>query len=141
MADPHRVALIRGEPLFAPLSLATVEHLASCLQPVHLDDGDYLIRQGERGRSFFLIDEGRAEVTRDGRAVRVVGPGAGLGEIALLDDVPRTASVKAIGPLQALSVERDEFLEAVTGHVVSRSLARERTVDLRAADAEGVALH
>lgn len=141
MADPRQLALIRGEPLFAPLSLATVEHLAACLDPARFDDGDFLIRQGEPGRSFFLIDQGTAAITRDERLVRVVGSGAGIGEIALLDDVPRTASVQAVGEVRAFSIEREEFLEAVTGHVVSRSLARERTLELRAADAEGVALH
>jgi cyclic nucleotide-binding protein/MFS transporter len=141
LTDPHRIDRIRGEPMFAPLSLATVEHLASRLELVRFDDGDYVIRQGDPGRTFFLIDEGSAEVSRDGQALRILGPGAGFGEIALLDDVPRTASVRAIGPVAAFSIDRDEFLEAVTGHVVSRSLAHERTVDLRAADAERLALH
>lgn len=141
LTDPHRIDRIRGEPIFAPLSLATVEHLASCLELVRFDDGDDVIRQGEPGRTFFLIDEGSAEVSLDGQTLRTLGPGAGFGEIALLDDVPRTASVRAIGPVAAFSIDRDEFLEAVTGHVVSRSLARERSVDLRTADAERLALH
>ena len=141
MADPRRVALLRGEPLFTPLSLATVEHLAACLEPVRFDEGEFLIRQGEAGRSFYLIDGGSAAVTQDDRRLRVLGPGAGCGEIALLDDVPRTASVQAMGEVHAFSLERDEFLEAVTGHVVSRARARERTSGMRKADAETLALH
>jgi MFS family permease len=141
LTDPHRIDRIRGEPIFAPLSLATVEHLASALQLVQFDDGEYVIRQGDPGRTFFLIDEGSAAVSRDGRPLRTLGPGAGFGEIALIDDVPRTASVRAIGPLTAYSIDRDEFLEAVTGHVISRSLARERSAELRSADAERIVLN
>ena len=72
----RRVELIRGEPLFAPLSLATVEHLAAALTPVAFADGDWLMREGEPGVDYVLIDTGSAEVSQDGTG----RPDAGAGQ-------------------------------------------------------------
>ena len=120
----RRCALIRAQPLFAPLSLATVEHLAARLTPFTLDDGVLLIREGDAGDGYFLIDEGQVEVRQGDRSLRELGPGAGVGEIALLRDVPRTASVVARGPVSGFSLDRASFLEAVTGHGDSHATAR-----------------
>ena len=139
--DPRRVELIRGEPLFAPLSLATVEHLAASLVVRDYDDGAWLMREGDPGHELVLIDTGSAEVSRDGRSIRSLGPGGAAGEIALLENVPRTASVQAIGPVRAFSLERDAFLEAVTGHARSREVAGRRSREIHAADEERVRLH
>ncbi len=141
VADVRRVQLIRGDPLFAPLSLATVEHLAAALQPVAFDDGDWLIREGDQGQEFLLVDKGTAEVSQGRRPVRALGPGSGIGEIALMQDVPRTASVRAVGPVTAFSLGRAAFLEAVVGHAASRAAATSRVEAHRAADTERPALH
>jgi len=135
-ADVRRVQLIRGDALFAPLSLATVEHLASALQPLDLEDGDWLMREGEPGQDYVLVDTGEVEVSQAGRAVRVLGAGDGVGEIALMQDVPRTASVRAVGPVTAFSLGREAFLEAVVGHASSRAEATSRVEERLAADAE-----
>lgn len=137
----RRVELIRGDPLFAPLSLATVEHLAASLEPVAFETGAWIMREGEPGHEFILVDSGTADVSQDGRAVRTLGPGSGFGEIALMAAVPRTASVRAEGPVMAFSLDQASFLEAVTGHAVSRAVATSRVEQRLAADTERPALH
>lgn len=141
VADVRRVRLIRADPLFAPLSLATVEHLAGSLRPVAFDDGDWLMREGEPGREYLLIDTGDVEVSQAGRAVRMLGPGSGVGEIALMQDVPRTASVRAVGRVTAFSLGSGAFLEAVVGHASSRAAATSRVDARLAADTKRPALH
>lgn len=134
-AVARRVELIRLLPMFGPLSLATVEHLAARLEPVHVAAGEWLIREGERGESFLLIDRGEVAVSRDGTPLRTLGPGAGVGEISLLHDVPRTASVRATTHVDAFGLDRDAFLEAVTGHAASRETAEATARARLAADA------
>ncbi|MGH2475419.1 MAG: cyclic nucleotide-binding domain-containing protein, partial [Candidatus Limnocylindrales bacterium] len=133
-AAARRVELIRAQPLFVPLSLATVEHLAARLVPIHVDAGDWILREGDPGDSYVLIDRGEVEVSQAGRVMRTLGPGAGVGEIALLHDVPRTASVRAVGPVEAFSLDRDAFLEAVTGMPASRAAAEATAADRLASD-------
>lgn len=140
-AGARRVELLRGDQLFAPLSLATVEYLASCLVPVSFEGGAWLMREGDPGREYVLIDNGTVEVSQAGRMLRALGPGDGVGEIALLHDVPRTASVRAVGPVTAYSLDRDAFLEAVSGHAASRELASARAQQRLSADAEARDLH
>jgi len=140
-AGAGRVELLRADPLFAPLSLATVEHLASCLVPVSFEDGAWLMREGDPGREYLLIDAGAVQVSQSGRVVRTQGPGDGVGEIALLHNVPRTASVQAVGPVSAYSLDQDAFLEAVSGHAASRASASARTLERLTTDAEARDLH
>ena len=95
------------------------------LEPVAFDDGEWLMREGEPATT-------TSSSTRGGRGHpgrrRPPGhrPGSGVGEIALIKDVPRTASVRAVGPVTAFSLDRDAFLEAVTGHAASRVWPRRR---------------
>jgi CRP-like cAMP-binding protein len=81
------------------------------------------VSQGEAGHHFYVIAEGRAAVEVDGAESRELGPGDGFGEIALLRDVPRTATVRAVEPLRLYAVERDEFIAAVTGHAPTLAAA------------------
>ncbi len=82
-----------------------------------------MITQGDQGDSFYLIEEGEVEVFENGDFRRNEGPGESFGEIALLRDVPRTATVKATERTRLLRLERDQFIGAVTGHRRSRHLA------------------
>ena len=111
--------------MFAPLSLATIEHLAGSLEPASFEAGEWLMRKGEPGDRYLLIDRGEAEVSRFGEVIARLGPGDGAGEIALINDIPRTASVRAVTPLEAFALGHDDFVEAVSGHAVSQATARD----------------
>jgi MFS family permease len=121
---PEReLALLTGLPLFAPLPVATLEHLAAALAPATFAAGETIFRQGEEGDRFYVIAEGEVEVDVDGRSAGTLTPGEAFGEIALLRASPRTATVAARTALHAFTLERDEFLAAVTGHTASTAAA------------------
>ena len=133
-AAARRVELLRAQPLFAPLSLATIEHLAGSLVPVTVEAGAWLMREGEAGDRYVLIDRGEAEVSRFGEVIGQLGPGDGAGEIALINDIPRTASVRALTKIEGFALGHDDFVEAVAGHAVSRAAARGLVDERLAAD-------
>ena len=110
-------------PLFAPLSAPAIEGVARALEPVELAAGTVVIRMGEAGDRFYAIAEGEAEVSRSGTTVALLGRGTGFGEIALLEDVPRTATVTARTDLQLYALEKDPFVTAVTGHASAAQAA------------------
>ena len=130
----HELALLRGIPLFAPLDIPTVDHLALQLQERLVPAGVVVIREGEAGDRFYAIDSGRVVVTAGGEHVADLLPGGFFGEIALLKDVPRTATVTAVEDTRLLSLEREEFLAAMTGYSWSRleadRVAAERLTEL-----------
>jgi MFS family permease len=121
---PEReLRLLRGVAFFRPLQLTTIEDLAGRLEDVPFAAGTDVVRQGEPGDRFFIVESGRLEAVIDGRPVRELGPGDSFGEIALLRDVPRTATVRAIEDSRLASLAQDEFLSAVTGHTDSATAA------------------
>jgi MFS family permease len=115
--------LLRENSIFAPLPIATVERLSLDLTAVEHAAGEDVIVQGERGDRFFVIESGQVEVFENGDFRRNEGPGESFGEIALLHDVPRTATVRTTAPTRLLALEREQFLNAVTGHRRSNQLA------------------
>lgn len=115
VADPADVALLRGTSLFGPLGLASLERVARNLVRVEVLAGGAVITEGDEGDRFYLIAEGSVDVTRAGAPLATLGPGAFVGEIALLRDVPRTASVTAITDTSLRALDREHFLAAVTG--------------------------
>jgi MFS family permease len=118
--DPEALALLRQLPIFAPLSAPSIERILAELTWLELPAGHVLIRQGDAGDRFYVIATGQVEVTQDGRRLAAGGPGYSVGEIALLRNVTRTATVTTLTPVRAIAIERDRFLEAVTGHTASR---------------------
>ncbi len=119
----QRIALLRANPIFAPLPPPAVEHLASKLVPRSAEAGELIFRQGDPGDLFYVIEDGRVEISIDGEPVNDLWPGEAFGEIALLRDVPRTATAKAFEDTRLLALDRDEFIAAVTGHARSRAAA------------------
>jgi MFS family permease len=114
---PEReLELLAALPLFSPLPVTTLEKLASRLESQRVSPGADVVTQGNSGERFYVIAEGDVDVTHDGRHVQTLGPGGYFGEIALLHDVPRTATVTARTELLLYSLEREAFLAAVTGH-------------------------
>jgi MFS family permease len=114
-----QIALVRSLPLFAELPAPAVEGLAAALIPAELPAGAFLIRQGEAGDAYYAIAAGQFDVVQDGRFVRRCGRGEGVGEIALLRDVPRTASVVAQTGGTVYRLAREPFLTAVLGHAAT----------------------
>jgi predicted MFS family arabinose efflux permease len=119
----ERIELLRANPIFAPLPPATIEHLAVKLIPVSVAAGETVFRQGDPGDLFYIVEDGRCEISIDGEKVADAWPGEAFGEIALLRDIPRTATVTAVEDTKLLALERDEFIAAVTGHAPSREAA------------------
>ncbi len=123
-AVPERqVELLSGSPIFAPLDPATLEALALRLEPRRVDTGEVVFAQGEAGDEYYLVDSGRLNVAVDGETISELDEGDGFGEIALLRDVPRTATVTALEESSLYALERDDFLGAVSGHAHSRAAA------------------
>jgi predicted MFS family arabinose efflux permease len=106
--------LLGSVPLFAPLAPAVLEYLAGKVTTVQRPAGHVIFRQGDAGDEYYLVGEGEVEVSIDGQVVSTLGPGEAFGEIALLRDVPRTATVTAKTDVTLHALERDEFLAAVT---------------------------
>jgi hypothetical protein len=124
--------LLRANPLFALLSAPILESLSAALRPESYTAGQVILRQGDRGDRYFLLAHGAVRIEIDGRLVQTLGPGDGFGEIALLRDVPRTATVLAIDDVVVFSLEREPFLSALTGVPDSRAAA-EAVVEQRLA--------
>jgi MFS family permease len=117
------LALLRVIPIFAPLPPMTLEQLASHLSHLSVPAGRVVFRQGEPGDLFYVISGGEVAVAVDGRPQVTLGRGAYFGEIALLRDVPRTATVTALTEVELYALERDVFIAAVTGHAPSAEAA------------------
>ncbi len=115
---PELVELLRGVEILAPLPPVRLERLAASLVPVRLPAGATVIREGDEGDRFYVVGEGEVEIRG-----RRFGPGSSFGEIALLRDVPRTATVTAATDVLLHALERDDFLAAVTAHEPSSAAA------------------
>jgi CRP-like cAMP-binding protein len=104
-----KMELLSGVPLFAGLSKSQLRRVSSIADEVDLLEGKVLTREGERGREFFILLEGEAEVRSKGRKLSVRRAGDFFGEIALVSDVPRIATVTATSAVRALVIRDNEF--------------------------------
>lgn len=131
---PEReLALLRGVPMLAPLPMTVLEQVAGDVSEVSYADGEPIIREGEVGDRFYILMSGRTSVTSAGEERPELGPGDSFGEIALVRNVPRTASVVAIGPVNVFALDRDAFCAAVSGDLRS-TRAAEEVVERRLAE-------
>ena len=128
-APTAELALVDAVPMFAPLSIAAKEYMARRLVSVPVSAGDVVIRAGDPGDRFYIVADGEFDVFADG-ADRKMGGGDYFGEIALLRDVPRTATIRAVADGQLYALERADFLAAVTSHSAAR-VAGEAVVEER----------
>jgi MFS family permease len=117
------IALLRGLRIFASLPAMELERLARSMSRVEFEDGEALMREGDPGHQYFAIADGRVSVRRGGRDLGLRSRGDGVGEIALLKSVPRTATVTAVGPVIVYGLGRDDFLDAVVHHSPTASAA------------------
>jgi MFS family permease len=115
--------LLRRIEIFTQLPEPVLERLAAGATAVSVMPDQVVVSRGEAGHHFYVIASGRAAVELDDGTTRELGPGDFFGEIALLRDVPRTATVRALEPLQLYALERDEFIAAVTGHAQTLAAA------------------
>ena len=122
-APESTLTLLRGIPIFAPLPPVTLEQLASRLSRVRVPAGEVILREGDPGDRFYVIGEGEVEIALDGGPPKTLGRGGYFGEIALLRDVPRTATVTTRTEVELYVLERDVFIAAVTGHAPSAEAA------------------
>jgi CRP-like cAMP-binding protein len=104
-----KVEAIRGVPLFAGLSRVELQRVARIADELDFHAGKVLCRQGALGREFFVILDGTCEVSRDGKAVDTTGPGEFFGEVALLTNAPRNATVTATSSLRVLVITDRAF--------------------------------
>ena len=123
LVPERELALLRDIPIFAPLPPVTLEQLASNLSHVRVAADDVVFREGDHGDRFYVVEKGEVTVEPEGRPPLTLGRGGYFGEIALLRDVPRTATVTALSDVELWALERDIFIAAVTGHAPSAEAA------------------
>ena len=119
----EQLELLQGIPMFAPLPAPTLENLAGNMQRMSFEAGATVFRQGDEGDRFYVVERGEVEIAVPGKPPKVEGPGGYFGEIALLREVPRTATVTARAEVELFALEREEFIAVVTGHATSSHAA------------------
>jgi MFS family permease len=133
VAPAPELALIEQVPMFAPLSIAAKERVATNLVPLSVPAGDLVIRAGDVGDRFYIVGDGELDIFAEGLHKRAQRADY-FGEIALLRDVPRTATVTATVDSELYALQRDDFLEAVTGveaaHAAGHAVAEQRLAQL-----------
>ena len=117
----RQLRMLQSIPLFNPLPPTTLERLAAHLAPVAAVAGTELVREGDAGDLFYIVEAGHVEVGRAGGHVTDLGPGDYFGEIALLRDVPRSATCTATTNVELYTIDRERFVSAVTGNSTSAS--------------------
>jgi hypothetical protein len=122
------IGLLRTMPMFAPLGAPALEGLAHALLPLHCPSGEVIVREGDHGDRFYVVADGELSVS----VGRPLHRGDCFGEIALVRDIPRTATVTATTDVQLYALPKDSFLEAITSHPAAHA-ETERVVEERLA--------
>jgi len=122
-AHPEELQLLKATTIFQALPPATLELVASQLVKETYPAGAVVVRQGDLGERFYVIARGEVTVTVDGRRGKALGPGESFGEIALVRNVPRTATVSARTDIVLFALSRDDFVALLSGHPQSAAVA------------------
>ena len=138
---PHvEIRLLQSIPIFGRLPAPQLEGLARALEPVEYAAGQTVMCEGEEGDFYCAIAEGEVDVTHAGRQVARLTRGEGFGEIALIEEVPRTATVTATVPTEVYCLQKAPFILALTGHAPAKTAATsvitKRRDELQAAEGE-----
>lgn len=133
---PWAADLFEQVELFAFLPPIMIERLARGSKELAVPAGTVVVTEGEPGDEFYVVVDGLLDVHQFGRPVRQLAASHSFGEIALLDEVPRTATVTATEDSRLLVLDADAFLAAVTGHDSTVVFARRSVDELRAGDAD-----
>jgi CRP-like cAMP-binding protein len=129
-------AMLASVPLFSSLNKSQIRTMATTAKERDYRGGDTIVKQGEKGIGFYLILAGQAQVEKSGQPVATLSPGQFFGEMALLDEQPRTADVKATGPVRCLVLSPWEFWSAVGNEPeVLRTLLKETVRRIRSGPA------
>lgn len=126
--------LLRSLPIFAPCTPLVLENVARAAVETTFAPGEVIIREGDIGETFYAIADGEVEISRDGVVLATMTRGDSFGEVALLADVPRTATARAVTPTVVLAIDQGPFLLAVTGTEGSRVAAWAAIDDLDLGD-------
>jgi MFS family permease len=121
--DTNELRILVSVPIFTPLPGGSIEHLAARLVPLRVEAGTVIVREGDAGDRFYIVADGELEVTQEGARIAELAPGGYFGEIALLRDTTRTATVTARTNATLYALDREDFLAAVTGHPQSAEAA------------------
>lgn len=121
--ETDELRILVSVPIFAPLPGGSLEHLATRLVPLRVDAGTMIVREGDAGDRFYIVAEGELGVSQGGAPIAELTPGEYFGEIALLRDTARTATVTARTDAVLYALDREDFLAAVTGHPQSAEAA------------------
>jgi len=120
------IQLLRSISIFAALPAPALESVARDLEPLTLSEGTVVIKEGERGDCYYAVAEGELAISRHGQNLQMISRGDGFGEIALIRDVPRQATVMATTDVSLYTLQKEPFVQAVTGH--ARAITTVRTV-------------
>ncbi len=115
----REIGVLRNAPMLRALPAVTIEQLARHVEHVTFEQGEAVCVQGEPGDAFYVIESGEADVLGDGKWVRTLGAGDSFGEIALIRDIPRTATVVARTTIETSSLTRTQFVPVVSGYGAS----------------------
>ena len=121
MTKDPKLELLRGVPLFGSCDSIGLEHIISLFDEVDVPDGYVIAREGLREGQFAIIVDGTVRLERAGKVFQRIGPGQYLGEMALIDDGPRTASAVSEGPVKLLVMGPKEFQTLVNDSVAIRA--------------------